>query len=299
MTAFLTSLGGKLAERWLAGLMLPGVVFVCVVVAGTGLGHGHALDHGALRDTVDRFAASQAGRSGGTLLLLAVATIVAAVAVSAFVRALGELVARLWTGPWGRAGAPLTRRRVRAWRAAARRYEDGLRAKARVLLGTRAPAALPDTAALAAARDRIALTEPRLPTWMGDRVLAVEERVRTAYDLDLATVWPRIWLTLGEEVRAPLSLAQADFTGAARCAAWGTLYLGLGIWWWPGALVGAATWAVAWWRGRTAVECLAQLVESVVDLRAGQLALALGRQVAGPFTPADGASVTRILRKGY
>ncbi|MEK8169407.1 hypothetical protein NKH77_05185 [Streptomyces sp. M19] len=54
----------------------------------------------------------------------------------------------------------------------------------------------PDTEALTAARDRIALAEPRRPTWMGDRLLAVAVRVRDTYDLDLATAWPRLWLVV-------------------------------------------------------------------------------------------------------
>ncbi|GAA1989687.1 hypothetical protein GCM10009799_14290 [Nocardiopsis rhodophaea] len=101
----------------------------------------------------------------------------------------------MWTGTWGRCGLPLVRRRRRRrrWQRAVRQYEDALREKARRMRGVQpAPASrpLPDTAALAAARDRIALTEPQLPIWMGDRIRAVDERVRMAYDLDLATVWP-------------------------------------------------------------------------------------------------------------
>jgi hypothetical protein len=43
---------------------------------------------------------------------------------------------------------------------------------------------------------------------------------------------------------------------------------------------------------------LAELVEAAVDLHATTLATALGHTPEGPFTPADGETVTRVLRKG-
>ncbi|MFI2645225.1 hypothetical protein [Streptomyces sp. NPDC018610] len=303
MTAWVASLGGRLAERWLATLMLPGVVFVGVVAVAARLGRRHWSDLGLLSTGFDRFASSPTAHSDGTVLLVALAAVASAVAASLVAQALGQLVVRAWTGPWGRCGRPLTRRRQRRWDEAASRYEEALREKARLLRRPRGrpPAAgeLPDTAALAAARDRIAPVRPRLPTWTGDRMLAVGERVRTAYDVDLATVWPRLWLNLPEDVRASLAQAQAAFTAAARTAAWGLLYLGLGPRWWPAALIGAAALLIGWWRGRTAMENLAQLVEAGVDLHLSALAASLGHPIQGPFTPADGESVTRILRKGY
>ncbi|AOR31714.1 hypothetical protein BFF78_12215 [Streptomyces fodineus] len=303
MTAWVASLGGKLAERWLATLVLPGVVFVCGAAVTARLGQRHWADVGLVRSGIDRFAVTPAAHSNGAVLLMALAAVVLAAAASAAAQALGQLVVRLWTGTWGRCGGPLVRRRQRRWDQAAARYEAALREKARRLRGVHpSPSAtpvLPDTASLAAVRDRIALIRPRLPTWTGDRMVAVDEHIRTAYDLDLATVWPRLWLTLPEEVRAPLTQAQAGLTAAARTAAWGGLWLALGPRWWPAALIGAGGLALGWWRGRTAMEHLAQLVESTVDLHAAALAKSLGHPVEGPFGPADGEAVTRILRKGY
>ncbi|NXY96221.1 hypothetical protein HYE82_17885 [Streptomyces sp. BR123] len=126
---------------------------------------------------------------------------------------------------------------------------------------------------------------------------SADVRVRAAYELDLATVWPCLWLTLPEEGHTPLAAARAAFTTATRTAAWGVLYLALGAWWWPAALAGAAAAVLGWWRGRTAVEHLAQLVQRTVDLNTTALAEALGHPLDGPFTPADGQTVTRILRK--
>ncbi|OKK17225.1 hypothetical protein AMK16_20240 [Streptomyces sp. CB00455] len=300
MTALLASLGGRLAERWLAVVVLPGVLYVCAVAAALELGHAHATDAARLRDALDRFAVSPVAQSNGALLLTAAAVGAGALAAGGAARCLGRLFSLLWTEDWGRLGAPLARRRKRRWTAATLRYEQALREKARILRGMRPPrpdGTAPDTAALAAARDRIALTEPRVATWMGDRMRSADARVRRAYDLDLATVWPCLWLTLSEEARIPLAEAQAVFSAAARSAGWGALYLVLGLWWWPAAPAGAAVVVVGWWRGREAVEHLARLVEHTVDLNTAALAEAVGHRLSGPFTPADGAAVTRILRK--
>ncbi|MFD8477957.1 hypothetical protein [Kitasatospora sp. NPDC059673] len=303
VNSWLASLGGKLAERWLVTLMLPGVAFVGAAALALTLGHGHWSDTALLRAELDRLAASPAARGGAATLLVTLGLVTLAVASSAAAQGIEQLMVRIWTGPWGRYGRPLVRRRRRRWDEAAARHEDALREKARLLRSARqpgpGPVTTPDTVATAAARDRIAPTRPQRPTWTGDRMLAVGERVRTAYDLDLATVWPRLWLVLPDEVRVPLAQAQTAFTAAARTAAWGILYLALGLWWWPAAAIGTAVLALGRWRGRESMEHLAELVESAVDLHVHTLAAALGHRPDGPFTPADGESVTRTLRKGY
>lgn len=301
MTAFITSLGGKLAERWLQALLLPGVVFVCAVAVAGRLGHDRWSDVDALAAAVDDLGDAVTGRGNGAVALLAVAVVAGAVAAAALAQGLGRVVTYGWTATWGPIGRPVVRRRRRRWQDAVTRYENALTEKARRRRGVRPsdpPPAVPDTAALAAARDRISLVEPRLPTWMGDRMHAVDERVRIAYDLDLASAWPRLWLTVPDEVRGALARAQAEFAAAGRLAGWGGLYLLLGLWWWPAAVVGAGAWVVGWWRGRASMGNLAQLVEATVDLHASALAVALGHPVDGRFTPGDGEVVTRILRKG-
>lgn len=297
MTGFVASLGAKLAERWLAGLVLPGVVFVAAVVVAVRLGHGHWADLGRLGADVNRFAESSAARSTGSVLLIALGVVAGSVAAAALAHALGYAVVRLWTGGWGRLGAPLVRGRRRRWTVAARRHKEALEEKARAVRAGDTTL-LPDTAALAAARDRIALTQPGLPTWIGDRMRAADVRVRLAYDLDLGSAWPRLWLLLAEDTRTPVTEAQTEFTSAARTGAWGTLYLLVGAVWWPAAVIGVGTWVTAWWQGRTAMAKLADLVEAAVDLHATTLATALGHAPAGPFTVADGETVTRIIRKG-
>ncbi|MGC4815907.1 hypothetical protein [Micromonospora sp. DT63] len=298
MNAVIASLGGKLAERWLAALALPGLVFVAIAAAAVRLGHAHWWDLPLLGQEVDRLALGPPARSTGSALLIVLGVVLGSVVAALAAQSLERLVLALWTQDWGRAGEALTRRRRRLWNAAMDRYENALRDKARRLRSadhTTGP--LPDTQALARACDRIAVTEPDRPTWIGDRMLATAVRVRACYGLDLAAAWPRLWLLLPEETRGPLALAQADFAAAARRVGWGLLYLALGLLWWPAALVGLGLCVAGWRRGRGTVSVLADLVEAVVDLHVRTLAAALGHPTDGTFGTTDGQALTVLLRK--
>lgn len=298
MNTLITSLGGKLAERWLAGLVWPGVVFVAVGAMAVRLGQSRWWDLRLLGEELNRLATGPLARDTGSVVLVALAVVLASTVAASAAQSLERLVVSLWTHDWGRLGAALTRRRRRRWAAAMDSYETALRAKARQL---RSPGTdtepLPDIQALARACDRIALTEPARPTWIGDRMLAAASHVQAGYDLDLASAWPRLWLLLSEDTRAPLVHAQNDFTGAARRVGWGVLYVVLGLLWWPAALIGLGLCVVGWRQGRGTVAVLADLVEAVVDLHVGALGAALGHTTNGTFTPADGRAVTLLLRK--
>lgn len=45
---------------------------------------------------------------------------------------------------------------------------------------------------------RIAQEQPARPTWIGDRIHAVITRLDRDYHLDLATIWPHLWLAMPE-----------------------------------------------------------------------------------------------------
>ncbi|WP_148591454.1 hypothetical protein [Streptomyces sp. WAC01526] len=76
----------------------------------------------------------------------------------------------------------------------------------------------------------------------------------------------------------------------------------LALLWWPlaaVAAVAAGTGVVAWRRAHTAALSLAEIAEAVVDLRATDLATALG--IVTPHnrvTPGIGHEITERLRKG-
>lgn len=298
MNALIASLGGKLAERWLAGLVLPGVVFVAVATVAARLGQSRWWDLRLLAQELNRVATGPLARDNGSVLLIALAVVLASTVVAATAQSLQRLIVTLWTGDWGRLGALPTRRRQRRWAAAMDRYETALLEKARLVRSPGKPSGpLPEIQALARACDRIALVEPSRPTWIGDRVLAAAVRVQSAYDLDLASAWPRLWLLLPEDTRSPLFLAQNDFAASARRVGWGLLYLALGLLWWPAAVIGLGLCVQGWRQGRLTATVLADLVESVVDLHVVALGTSLGHTTDGTFTAADGRAITLLLRK--
>ncbi|MEV0176107.1 hypothetical protein AB0I00_33970 [Streptomyces sp. NPDC050803] len=317
MTALLATLGGKLFDTWLSLLVLPGLLYLSVMYAASVLGHGHAFDHGRLTERIDTLADGPAAHSPGSVVLVAALVLAASAGAGRLAATLGGGVERLWLGDWvpplRPAARALTRRRARRWSAADARYRQALTARAlRVAadplgVGAPDPSGTPagppeheaaDTVELNEARNRVALTHPTRPTWMGDRLIAADVRVHRTYRIDLATAWPRLWLLLPDTAHQEIQAARAALTAAARRAGWGLLYLLPALWWWPAALIVAFAWAGAWRQGRVAVDDFAELVEAAVDLHGRDLANALGIPCEERLTSAEGLEITRILRKG-
>ncbi|SHN19577.1 hypothetical protein [Actinacidiphila paucisporea] len=152
----------------------------------------------------------------------------------------------------------------------------------------------------AAARNRVALARPRSATWMGDRLQAVESRVRAEYGLDLPSAWPRLWLLLPAPDRDDLRAADRAWLDATDSASWALLSLVPALAWYPLTALSLLTWLGALLRARAAVEAAADLVEAAVDLHGQALARRLGAAPAEEVqvTPAIGREVNSRLRKG-
>ncbi|MFF3837999.1 hypothetical protein [Streptomyces sp. NPDC001930] len=308
MTTFLATLGGKLADTWVSLLVLPGLLYLAVTSAASVLGHRHALDHRLLTARIDALADDPAAHAPGTVVVFGLLLLVAAAGVSRLAAALGAGVERLWLGDWPAplrpAARALTRRRATRWEAADAAHRRAATARALLVAsdGRDAPApeepAALDTVGLNEARNRIALTRPARPTWMGDRLIAADARVHRTYRIDLVSAWPRLWLLLPDTAHTEVQAARSALTASARRAAWGLLYTLPALWWWPAALIAAVTWTGAWRQGRVAVHEFAELVESAVDLHGRDLAAALGLPCEERLTAATGLAITRILRKG-
>jgi hypothetical protein len=71
--------------------------------------------------------------------------------------------------------------------------------------------------------------------WSGDRIHAVAARLGRGLNLDLAVIWPYLWLTLPDGIRRDITAAHQTFTRATTLTAWALFYLALHFWWWPGA----------------------------------------------------------------
>ena len=285
MTAFLAGIGQKLADRWAALLILPGLAYLAAATAAAVLGQRGAVDFTALSNQVANWAASAGTRSAGAAVLLA-AGILAGSALAGYIAETGgQLTEILWTVPGRRGPARwLASRRRRHSRAAKAAADQALAPQAEVLAAMREA-------------DRICVIEADRPTWIGDRLRACHVRVEKAYGLDLDAAWPRLWLILPEPARSEIAAARDSFSFAARVTAWGILYLLLAIWWWPASLVAVAAMAAGTVKARAAVAILTDLVEAAVDLYAHELAAQLGEQISRPLPSDVGRRLTVLMRK--
>jgi hypothetical protein len=287
VSKFVEALAGRLAEKWLSMLAVPGAVFVVAAFLAVRAGH-------SLRPV----------RVPEVSLWLVVAFLAASAAAGLLVQGLGAAVVRLWlAAPFDPVTRRVHRRRRAAWDRASAAFEDALIAAGQARTGANPaagdPIALRSVAvARNAERNRVALVAPSRTFWIGDRVAAVDQRVHERYRLDLTSAWPRLWLVMPEPGRAEYTAARAALTRAGCLVGWGVLYAILGTLAWPALPVGAVCVVTGWIRGRTAADVLADLVEAGVDVHGRALAAALGLDCPGPLTTEVGAGITAALRKG-
>jgi hypothetical protein len=304
MTGVLAELGKNLATRWLAGVLPTGLIFLAAVFAGASLGHVHWYDLPAAVHRADGWAATTTDHPVTEGLAVAAAVALAAVAAALLVEALGTVVDHLWCGPWPkplhRLGAALLARRLARWEAVNREVREAWRREAGRRAARRndpAASSVPEAARLIAERDRICLVRPDRPTWVSDRVRAVDERVYTAYGLDLGAVWPRLWLLMTVDERGEVRSERQAYDTATRLVAWAVLYLLLGLWWWPSLAVAAVLLVLGVRRGRAAMDTFCLLVESAVDLHCRSLAEQLGLACEERLPVPLGRRITAMLRK--
>ncbi|PSL43001.1 hypothetical protein B0I31_1338 [Saccharothrix carnea] len=298
MTKFLEALAGKLAERWLSLLVLPGALCAVAALVAVNLGHRSSYGPSTVTRVLTRLV--EPAPKTATLVLYLVVLLAAATGVGFAVQALGAAFTRLWLAePRDPLSRWSTRRRQARWSRAQAAFEEALVAagKARVRDQDDAAELRHEAERRNARRNRIALAPPRRPFWTGDRITAADHRVHEHYGLDLTTAWPRLWLLMPEPDRAEFTLARTAFGRAAALAGWAVAYLGLGAVCWPFALVGLVTAGAAWRRARTACDVLAELIESAVDLHGRTLAQALGLPCEGHLDRDTGRRITELLRK--
>ncbi|MCL7381689.1 hypothetical protein [Streptomyces sp. 35G-GA-8] len=306
MNPLLATLGGKLTERWLNLLVLPGALFLAVTAVGATLGHRHWHDVDRLRGTLDDLAARPALDRTGTAAILVALVLLTAAAASLAAQFLGGAIEQYWLrfgrDPLSRA---LTARRERRWRERDARVEEAVAHAGPTGVGANGTVTIPRGTwarihALTEARDRVALRVPARPTWYGDRMQATADRVEAAYGVDLAALWPRLWLILPEPAGRQIQSARDSFGAAARLAAWGVGYALLACWWWPAALVAVVCGAVARSRARTGLDALAGLIEAAVDVHGRELATRVGLiapDATGLLAHDTGDGMSEVFRK--
>jgi hypothetical protein len=285
MTGFLGEIGKKLADRWVALLAIPGLLYLGAVIVAAVLGQAHGLSYPDLSRKIAAWAASPTLKSAGGTVLIIAAVLAGSVLIGLTAAAGGRFIEMLWTLPGKRVPAE--------WLASWRR---GRSRKAKAIADDPDSTSAQVRKAIARA-DRICLIEADRPTWIGDRLRACHVRIERAYGLDLNAAWPRLWLTVPDTFRTELGAARDAFSGAALLTAWAVLYLALGIWWWPAIPIALITGATAIIRAHLATNNLADLIESAADLQGRDLATQLDENLTGPMTPAIGKLVTTRMRK--
>jgi hypothetical protein len=302
MGGFFAELARKLSERWVALLAVPGLLFVAAAWVGAQLGWAHALDLHLLGERATAAGATLGTRSGPTQALVAAGLLLASAGVGLVVQALTGVVRAGWLGQWPPGLRWAARRRTAArserWHRLVAERKRLQQAQPRA---SRTPEQQASIDAVARRINRISLAPPARPTWMGDRVAAVEQIAQERYGLDLHFGWSRLWLVLPDTTRAELAAANGQFAATVVTGAWTLPYLALGVLWWPALLVAASTALTGWTRARAAIAELTNLSEAALDLHGRALATAVGvakAEATGPLDPAEGEEITRRLRKG-
>jgi hypothetical protein len=298
VSVFLTELAKKAAERWLALLVLPGILWVTALFVAWRLGQWPPLEVGRLRSWLAAQAGNPGSHSLATVLLAAVGLLSAAAGAGLVASALGAGVQRLWAANgWYPPLAWLARARQGRWDKATERLRAAIAIAAN-------PAAHHYEADRATDRVRVAQerrsaigpSRPARPTPIGDRFHATATRAKSLYGLDLDLAWPRLWAVLPDSMRTDLTASGDAYAAAARLTAWGLLYALLVVFCWPAFVVGLVVMGCGWVQGRGAGGVLADLTDTAVDLYTGDLAERLGLPAARPLTAATGEEIIRILR---
>ncbi|WP_328668245.1 hypothetical protein OG905_13710 [Streptomyces sp. NBC_00322] len=305
MGGLLAELGKKLAERWLSLLVLPGCLYLATVVVADTLGHTHPFDSGRLVHRTNQWANSRPD-STAWLAIVLLAVLLASAAAGLAAQAAGALTASLWYAvDWAAWPSPLRQfasarvtSRQQRWQSASDSYDALLaaeRSRRRVRRGTTNTPPV-DLQGARLRVTRIAEERPARPTWVGDRIHGVAVRLRHRYGIDMATVWPPLWLALPDTGRVEITAARDSLTRATTLAGWGLLYLVAGALWWPGLLVAAAIAATAWRRTRAAADTYALLLEAAIRVYVIDLVRQLGLAHEGKLDKRTGYTLTWHLQ---
>jgi len=312
MGGFLDELGKKLADRWLQLLVLPGALYLAVAIAARTLGQSRPVDLHWLTTQVIAWAKTPAATSVGGQVVLLAAALAGATAAGLAAQALGSLIERLtlaagWSG-WKPPLRQLAGKRVddrrRRWDAQHATYSrlyhhalnDGQLALKDDDLGPAGQAEKAERYAAYGARTRIAPERPERPTWTGDRINAVDVRLKRDLHLNLPAVWAGLWLTFPGPARTEITAARQALASAATLTAWAVLYMILAGLWWPAALIAIILAVSGWHRTRAGADAYATLLEASTRLYARDLARHLGVDHGQSLDQQTGDSLTATLR---
>jgi hypothetical protein len=300
MGGFLDELGKRLAERWLQLLVLPGSLYIAVAIAARTLGQSRPFDLPGLTAQVIIWAKSPAATTAGGQVVLLAAALAGSAAAGLAAQSLGSLVERLTLAAGWRAWMPplrqLAQKRVDDRQ---RRWDNRHATYSRLYwLALEDDHDLVKRAERRAAyreRTRIAPERPERPTWSGDRINAVDVRLKRDLHLDLPVIWACLWLTLPDPARAEITAVRQALARATTLIAWAVLYAVMASLWWPAALIAIVLAVTGSHRTRASADAYATLLEAGTRMYARDLARQLGVDQAPSLGPQTGESLTATL----
>lgn len=142
-----------------------------------------------------------------------------------------------------------------------------------------------------------------MPTGLGNILRAAETWPRDKYGLDAIICWPRLWLTLDDEIRSEISKARTEIDEAVILFIWGLLllvwslvfldpFVALSV-----LIISAVICTFAYWWAKQRAKVFADLVEATFDLYRGRLydALRFEKPEDPSKEPAVGQKLTTYL----
>ncbi|MEU8265317.1 hypothetical protein AB0C02_32540 [Micromonospora sp. NPDC048999] len=267
MTDLIATVGKKITERWLAAILLPGLLYVAVIGWAVLAGQRHALDLPWLANRLTGLWQQHTSSPGTAVVAIATLLAAAGLAGVAATAAAEDGVHRLWTIRGPQRWLDIRRRKTEArWQGREpqppRRY-------------------LPERA-----------------TAIGERFRLIGTRIEAQYGLSVTAAWPRIWILTDNDARTLIGTAHRRYYTDTALAAWGLLYLPWTIRWWPAVVIAIAALAVGYRRALASSAVLATLIEATVDAHTTGLAKTLGVDLPeGRLTPEEGNRINNILIK--
>ena len=300
MGGFLDELGKKLADRWFQLLVLPGAFYLAVAIAARTLGQSRPFDLHRLITQVIAWAKAPAATTVGGQVVLLAAALAGATAAGLAAQALGSLIERVTLAVgWSTSKPPLRQLAAKRVDDRQRRWDTQHAIYSRLywlaLDDDRDPTKRTERYAAYRARTRIAPERPERPTWTGDRINAVDVRLKRDLRLNLPAIWAGLWLTLPGPARTEITAARQALASAATLTAWAVLYLILAALWWPAALIAIILAVTGWHRTRAGADAYATLLEAGARLYSRDLARHLGLARAQSLDQQTGDSLTATL----
>lgn len=295
---FWNGLGGKLAERWMALLLSPALLFWATGAIAWHWTRGQPSLHddgwaavvGHLGEQLRTLPAVMQG-------LLVTASLIAVMLSALAAQGLTVPVVRALSGYW-------PRRLDRLQRPLLKRRGERIR---RDIGELRRLGGIPDedldwrlrrTYAELQRRYLLAPPDPsrQLATRLGNILSAFEDRPRARYGLYADVCWPRLWLLLPDEAKKEVEEARQRLAGAVQAWLWGALLVVWTPWAWWVLPLGAAVCATSYLRVLSTAAGYGEVFVACFDVHRGLLYQGLRWPL--PASPAEEATCGTAL-SGY